>query len=60
MVFDPPRLPMCNYRCNRSPLFAKNSRLGYFLDAKSPQGESYDTERFETIANKKVPGYFFL
>ena len=23
-----------------SPLFAKNSRLGYFFNAKSPQGES--------------------
>ena len=45
----PPRLPMCNYRCNRSPLFAKNSRLGYFFNAKSPQGESNDTEIAESI-----------
>jgi hypothetical protein len=42
------------------PLFAKNSRLGYFLNANNPQGGSYDTESFETIANKKVPGYFSL
>jgi hypothetical protein len=25
-----------------SPLFAKKSRLGFFLKAKSPQGESYN------------------
>ena len=43
----PPRLPICNYRCNRSPLFAKNSRLGYFLNAKSPQGGSYSTKAFQ-------------
>ena len=37
-----------------SPLFAKNSRLGYFFNAKSPQGESYGTESVETITKKEI------
>ena len=32
------------------PLFAKNSRLGYFFNANNPQGESYKTESVETVA----------
>ena len=29
-----------------SPLFAKNSRLGYFFNANNPQGESYSMKFF--------------
>ena len=41
------------------PLFAKNSRLGYFFNANNPQGGSYDTESVKTIAEnfRYVRGY---
>jgi hypothetical protein len=31
------------------PLFAKNSRLGYFFNANNPQGESYGSVSVENI-----------
>ena len=41
------------------PLFAKNSRLGYFLVAKSPQGEGDDSVSVETIIKKSTRLLFY-